>query len=540
MLSSKLATFTFARRRTSNLLQQQSRLLSLLETSKSVASSSNNAVDHRQSLTKIVATIGPKSEQYPVLKSVVSAGMKIMRINFSHATYDEADLRTTNLKKCAGLHQLVAQQPFNLRSVMLDTQGPEIRTGSFPEGKEGTNLEAGATVTLTTDPAFKSSQSSDKVWISYDQLSDTVKEDTAILLDDGAIELRVTSKAGKDVVCRVINTGSLGNKKGVNLPGVSVALPAMSDKDKKDITWGVKNDIDYIAASFVRKPSDVIEIKKFVATLMKEFHPPNHPHPLVISKIEATEALANFEDILAVSDGIMVARGDLGVEIPMETLTNVQKEIVRKCNLAGVPVIVATQMLESMQKNPRPTRAECTDVANAVFDGADCVMLSGESAKGKYPVASVDTMKRICDQAEEWINKNRDLNNAVVVRPESSNHDTLEGMAFAVAEASKNLEATCIIVISDDFATLTKVSKFRPYVPIVTFVPNQKLGRLTQMYRGVFPVVAGSGGSTKNVSIKDATNMAIKMGYCKLGDKVIVLSDGEGADLLSMRVVKAA
>ena len=511
------------------------RRFSLLETAKSVASKSNNLVEHRQSLTKIVATIGPKSEQYPVLKSVVSAGMKIMRINFSHATYDEANLRVTNLKKSGGLHLLASQQPFNLRSVMLDTQGPEIRTGSFPEGKEGTNLEAGSTVVLTTDASFRKSQTAEKVWVSYDQLVDTVKEDTAILLDDGAIELRVTSKSGNDVVCRVVNTGSLGNKKGVNLPGVSVALPAMSEKDKQDIIWGIKNDIDYIAASFVRKPSDVTEIKDFVASLMEKYHPTNHPHPLVISKIEATEALANFEEILAVSDGIMVARGDLGVEIPMETLTNVQKEIVRRCNLKGVPVIVATQMLESMQKNPRPTRAECTDVANAVFDGADCVMLSGESAKGKFPVVSVATMKRICDQAEEWTNKNRDLNTAVVVKPDSNNHDSLEGVAFAVSEASKSLQASCIIVVSDDFATLTRVSKFRPYVPIVTLVPSQKIGRLVQMYRGVFPVVADGGKSTKSMSMTEAKGLAKKMGFCESGDKVIMLMDSEEG--LSMRIV---
>ena len=252
-------------------------------------------------------------------------------------------------------------------------------------------------VTLTTDESVRQQQTSSHIWISYSKLYDTVSLGSSILLDDGIVELKVESKGsnGTEVTCRVMNSGVVGNKKGVNMPGLPVELPAMSDKDKLDIRWGIQNNIDYIAASFVRKASDVTEIRDYCRELIRELSPlkeeeggrqqlsPPVPIPSIISKIESVEALINFESILQASDAIMVARGDLAVEIPMETLANVQKEMVRRCNAAGKPVIVATQMLESMQKNPRPTRAECTDVANAVIDGADCVMLSGESAKGE-------------------------------------------------------------------------------------------------------------------------------------------------------------
>lgn len=312
----------------------QIRSLSLLDTATSLT---NDKSYISPSLTKIVATIGPTSEQYPVLKTLVTAGLRIMRINFSHATYEEADLRVANLRKSPGLGQIKNRADFNLRAVLLDTQGPEIRTGSFPTGTKNLEFTTNDKVTLTTDDRVRSNQSKDILWISYKALFETISTDTRILLDDGAIELSVDSfnKGTCEVFCTVVNSGTLGNKKGVNLPGEKVLLPAMSQKDKEDIKWGIENDIDYIAASFVRKPSDVTEIRDYVKTLLPLYQPENHPVPLIISKIESVEALLNFDEILKVSDGIMVARGDLGVEIPMETLTMVQKEIVRKSNLAG-------------------------------------------------------------------------------------------------------------------------------------------------------------------------------------------------------------
>jgi len=306
------------------ILLQNRRSLSLLQTSKSVTALQKGQKHPIQSLTKVVATIGPASEQLPELTKVVDAGMKLMRINFSHATYEEADLRTTNLRKCAS----TKGSNENLNSIMLDTQGPEIRTGSFKDVKEVV-IETGNKITLTIDEHYKTNQSANTIWISYDLLSQTVKEGSSILLDDGAIELQVTTVEKGKITCVALNKGTLGNKKGVNIPGESVQLPAMSDKDKTDINWGIKNDIDFIAASFTRKASDIKEIRNYVASLMSQYHPPTHPHPKIISKIESTEALANFDSILEESDAIMVARGDLGVEVPMETLTNLQKEIVR-------------------------------------------------------------------------------------------------------------------------------------------------------------------------------------------------------------------
>ena len=506
-----------------------------------LSSAAPSAPSRKPELTKIVATIGPKSEQLEVLKDVVAAGMRIMRINFSHATYDEADLRVKNLRLSPGLHD-GDDRVTNLRAVLLDTQGPEIRTGMFADVKE-VDLKSGQKVVLSTNDALKDKQTADKVWISYKKLMDTVKVGSLILLDDGAIEVKVESKdaAAGEIVCTVMNSGALGNKKGVNMPGLSVELPAMSEKDKEDIHWGVKNDIDYIAASFTRKASDVQEIKDYVATLMDKYHPKGHPHPLIISKIESTEALENFESILGISDGIMVARGDLGVEIPMETLTNVQKDLVRRANLAGKPVIVATQMLESMIKNPRPTRAECTDVSNAVFDGADCVMLSGESAKGKYPRESVGMMAKIVAHAETygWMNQV-----SVDVVPDFE--DASQGFAYAVAQASKNIHASCVVVLSETGRTATSISMFRARVPIVAVVPNAKAGRMLQMWRGVHPVLSPKDFSLASpVRFSAAVKHAKDMGFCASGDNVIVVEAENGSvdgfsNSLSMRLVTVA
>ena len=493
----------------------------------------------RPELTKIIATIGPKSEQLEVLRDLVTEGVRIMRINFSHATYEEADLRVKNLRLSPGKHDGYGTIA-NLRAVLLDTQGPEIRTGMFADVKE-VDLKIGQTIVLTTNDAIKEKQTIDRVWISYKQLVDTVKVGSVILLDDGAIEVKVEKKdaAAGEITCTVVNSGALGNKKGVNMPGLSVELPAMSEKDREDIHWGIKNDIDYIAASFTRKASDVQEIKDYVSELMAKYHPKGHPHPLVISKIESTEALDNFDSILDISDGIMVARGDLGVEIPMETLTNVQKDLVRRSNLAGKPVIVATQMLESMIKSPRPTRAECTDVSNAVFDGADCVMLSGESAKGKYPRESVRMMSKIVAHAEQWGWMNQV---AVDVMPDG--RVPSQGFAYAVAQAAKTISASCIVVLSGSGYTAANISRFRPPVPIVTIVPDAKAGRMLQMWRGVHPVLSPTNFNAVSPGrFSIAVKHAKEMGFCTSGDSVIVVAaeDGEGfLNSLSMRLVTVA
>ncbi len=495
--------------------------------------SNKSSIGGSLSLSKIVATIGPASENLPVLPQVVDAGMRIMRINFSHATFDEADLRMKNLRGTTGLTRTGG----NLRAVMLDTQGPEIRTGSFgTDGNE--DYVKGDVVTLSTDHSLRTSQTKDKLFITYDKIMDTVDINSVILLDDGAIELRVLEKdrGNGEIKAEVVNAGQLGSRKGVNLPGSKVQLPAMSDKDRVDIAWGIKNDIDYIAVSFVRKAEDLEEIRAYVDSLMKEAgYPAEHPHPQLISKIESTEAMDNFEEILAASDGIMVARGDLGVEIPMETLANAQKHIVRMSNEAGKPVIVATQMLESMQKNPRPTRAECTDVANAIFDGADCVMLSGESAKGSYPVGAVAMMQRIINSAESSQGEENDV--SFIPVPESA--DDRESISVATVAGSKALGASCILVKCASGRTAQSIAKFRPSCPIIAFVSSLKHGRMLQMYRGIHPVLSDE--STLHIS--DLAEKAKSLGFISPGDKlVVVAAEANNEDLsnaFGMHIVTA-
>jgi len=370
-------------------------------------------------MTKIVGTVGPSSEDMANLQSVVDEGLRIMRLNFSHATYEEADMRIRRLRRCAGVHQRAkikyggvpvgdlswGQNSFsepssmidpddqptgvNLRAVLLDTQGPEIRTGILAGdgGKTKITLQKNDPITLTTDEAFRDRCDASKLFINYADLANSIGPGSSVLLDDGAVSLQVVSvdAALGEVECIVENTGLLGSRKGVNLPGATVTLPPMTEKDREDLLFGVSRDVDFVAASFVRKADDVIAIRELLEAETIRLFGADHRAPLIISKIENGEGMLNFASILDASDGIMVARGDLGVEIPMETVFAAQKDMIRQCREQGKPVVVATQMLESMIKNPRPTRAEVSDVANAALDGADCVMLSGECANGDYP-----------------------------------------------------------------------------------------------------------------------------------------------------------
>jgi pyruvate kinase len=379
-------------------------------------------------LSKIVATIGPTSEQRPVLQEIVRSGMRVMRLNFSHATVDEVELRMGNLAACKGRHSIFDSNQGtevetttgeslvhkNVRAVLLDTRGPEVRMGKLAgddSGHKNITIELGSTVTLRTSEDYATSCTATDLYIDYPKLAICLEPGMKVLLDDGAITLTVVSVESNidrgSVVCVADNSGELRSRAGVNLPGATTDLPAMSDKDKVDIRYGMTKDVDFVAASFIQTGGGVREIKAYMEKCAKELvaegkWKPDHPIPLLISKVESVSALRNFDEILEESDGIMVARGDLGVEIPIQQVTNAQKEMVAACNAAGKPVIVATQMLESMAKNPRPTRAEVADVTNAIYDGADCVMLSGETAKGKYPVQVVQTMNEIIASAERF------------------------------------------------------------------------------------------------------------------------------------------
>ncbi len=330
--------------------------------------------------TGIVCTLGPAVEKVEMLEALLKAGMDVARFNFSHGTHPYHKKMMDNVRKAASnLNRMV--------TIALDTKGPEIRTGTFTNGEE--TLVKGQKVVVTVDPAFKSAGTIGKFWVTYEDLPKSVSPGSVIFIDDGLLSLEVLEVKGSDVTCEVKNGGQISNRKGVNLPGAKVTLPALSEKDIADIKFGVEQKVDIIFASFIRKRSDVEGIRKLIPKSCS-----------IISKIENQEGCDNFEDILAVSDGIMVARGDLGIEIDATKVFVQQKRMIKACRSAGKPCIVATQMLQSMVDNPRPTRAEVSDVANAVLDGADCVMLSGEVAKGKYPLKAVEQMSATCQMAE--------------------------------------------------------------------------------------------------------------------------------------------
>ncbi|TYZ57950.1 hypothetical protein PybrP1_002019 [[Pythium] brassicae (nom. inval.)] len=486
-----------------------------------------NPRSNKFSMTKIVGTIGPVSESAEMTQRLVDEGLRIMRINFSHAEYDEALMRINHLRASRGVHWSPTHN-FNLRSVLLDTKGPEIRTGKMKDGKK-VLLETGKEVTLTTDPAFESSGTADKIFVTYDKLAATVKVGDTVLLADGLITLTAVHVAGGDVRCVINNTEEIGNRKGVNLPGLIVELPALSEKDKADLDFGVKHDVDFIAASFIRKASDVEQIRTFVAGCVRQYWPADYVAPKIISKIENLEGIQNFESILEASDGIMVARGDLGVEVPLQKVLTYQKYMVERCNAVGKPVIVATQMLESMLNNPRPTRAEVSDVGNAVLDGADCVMLSGEVAQGKYPVESVRTMMTVVREADEL------LTSGHYERAFDPAQSDVESIASSAVKTAHEMNAKLLIVLTETGFTARMVAKYKPTVPVMCFTHNKKIGRQLQVHRGLYPVVPEN--QDRRPTTVEAIKDAKKMGWLEPGDRVVVLSSDSLSDDLGNQIV---
>ncbi len=449
--------------------------------------------------TKIVCTIGPASEPREIFKELVKNGLNVARLNFSHGSHEEHLARINMIKE--------VRETLNTPiAILLDTKGPEIRTGKFKEPVY--TLVEGQEFTLTIEDYLGDQN---KCQISYVGLPEDVVKGDRILIDDGLIELEVMETTKTEIKTKVLNAGDVKNNKGVNVPGVKINLPAITQKDIDDIIFGIKNGIDFIAASFIRKASDVLEIRK----VLEE----NFSHEIhIISKIENQEGVDNLEEILEVSDGLMVARGDLGVEIATELVPIVQKRMIEMCNREGKPVITATQMLDSMMRNPRPTRAEATDVANAIFDGTDAVMLSGETAAGKYPLESVITMAKISLAAEGALNYKELLQKRILLADERG---VTSAVSHATANTALELDATAIITATSSGFTAKRVSKLRPKAPVIACTISEAACRRMSLVWGVFPLVIGEATSTDKIFDLSVAK-AKEVGYIKDGDLVVI------------------
>lgn len=450
--------------------------------------------------TKIVCTIGPASESVEKLVELIEAGMNVTRLNFSHGDHEEHAARIVNIRKAA-------EKTGKQVAILLDTKGPEIRTHQMENGTM--ELVAGDDIIISMTEVLGTKE---KFSVSYEGLVDDVEVGSKILLDDGLIGLEVTKidRDNRELHTRILNTGVLKNKKGVNVPGVSVKLPGITEKDQNDIIFGIGQGIDFIAASFVRRASDVLEIRELLAN-----HDASYIH--IIPKIENEEGVERIDEILEVSDGLMVARGDLGVEIPAEEVPLVQKELIKKCNAVGKPVITATQMLDSMQRNPRPTRAEASDVANAIFDGTDAIMLSGETAAGTYPVEAVQTMHNIAARAESAL----DYRGILSKRSKDNRHNVTDAIGSSVAHTALNLEASAIITSTESGHTARMISKYRPKAPIIAVTSNEHVSRKLELVWGVYPQV-GERTTTTDEMFDLSIDVSLNSGLVTHGDLVVI------------------
>ena len=449
--------------------------------------------------TKIVCTLGPASESKDVFKQLVTHGLNVARLNFSHGTHEEHQARIDIIKEVRREMKIPV-------AILLDTKGPEIRTGKFDEPE--VYLEENQTFIVTTRDIMGNK---DICSISYQGLPKDVRPGNTILIDDGLVAMEVVDiKDGTDIICRVLNGGIIKNHKGVNVPNVKINLPAITPKDRDDIEFGIRNGIDFIAASFVRKAADVLAIREIL-----EDH--NAGFIQIISKIENQEGMDNLDEIIQASDGIMVARGDLGVEIPTEEIPLAQKSMIKKCNKVGKPVITATQMLDSMIRNPRPTRAEVTDVANAIFDGTDAIMLSGETAAGKYPVEAVKTMSLIASRTESAIDY-RSLLQSKDLDKETSITDAISN---ATCNIAMDLGASAIVTATSSGHTARMVSKFKPSQVIVAATTDKRVTRQLSLSWGVYSVLTTYLDSTDDI-IDSSIKKALECELIHHGDLVVI------------------
>ena len=446
--------------------------------------------------TKIVCTVGPGTDKSGVLESMIQAGMNVARFNFSHGNHEEQAERMQMVRDAAR----IVNKPIAL---MLDTKGPEVRLGLFEEGK--VFLEAGQTFTLT---AKEIKGTKDISSINHSGLPQDVSVGNKILLADGLITLDIKEINGDEIITTVLNSGAIGDRKRVAVPGVALSLPPVSEKDEADLRFGCAQGVDFVAASFMQRGQDVVAIRRILEEECTDIK--------IISKIENAEGLKNLDEILEMSDGLMVARGDLGVEIPAEEVPVLQKMMIEKCNKAGKPVITATQMLESMIQNPRPTRAEASDVANAILDGTDAIMLSGETASGKYPIEAVTTMARIAEVTEKatiYDNQGRAINNDALT--------TTDAVCLAGVKVADNLQASAILTCNESGHTAISVARHRPSCNVIAITPHDSTIRRMQLFWGV-QAIKGRQFENSDDMVKQAINVSLGEGAIQSGDLVVV------------------
>lgn len=449
--------------------------------------------------TKIVCTIGPSCNTEKAIENLLLHGMNVARLNFSHGTHKDHEEVIKHIRKVAKANKYSIP-------VLMDLQGPKIRVGSMKNG--GQVLKTGSIITITGEEIVGTSKT---IPIDYANLVQEAEVGNKILLDDGLLEFKITAKSQKELKAEVIVGGLLKSRKGVNLPNVKISIPALTEKDLKDLEFGIKQDVDIIALSFVRSAKDIRDIVSRVRAAGS--------HASIIAKIEKPEALDVIDEIIEECDGIMVARGDLGIEIPTEEVPIVQKTLIEKCRMAGKPVITATQMLDSMINNPRPTRAESSDVANAVIDGTDAVMLSGETAAGKYPMEAVNVMDKICRKVEE--NRTNLYNSLAFDKPEWKEKQVVESLSYSCVSIAENVEAKVIGTLTNSGSTARRIAKFRPNAPIIAFTESQKVRRQLNLVWGVYSVRVEKIFDT-DMGVKLMEEFLEENGFVKKGDRAIL------------------
>ena len=447
--------------------------------------------------TKIICTIGPASQSEEKLRELMLAGMNVARFNFSHGSHEEQHGKYDRMRKVS--------KELNLPiAALLDTKGPEIRLRDFEGGK--VMLEAGQKFTLTTKEIMGTNEIAS---ITYKELIHDISAGTTILIDDGLIEMTVEEITDTDIICNVVNGGPVSNHKGVNVPGAELSMPYISESDKNDILFGVELGFDIIAASFVRNKEDVLEVRKILDERNSKM--------MIISKIENMQGIKNLDEIIEVSDGIMVARGDMGVEVPLEEVPVLQKQIIKKAVAKGKQVITATQMLESMMHNPRPTRAETTDIANAIYDGTTAIMLSGESAQGQYPVEAVQTMARIAERTEEDI----DFAGRLKKREVPGDGNITTAISHATCTLAADLDVKAIICVTMSGFTASMISRFKPSCPIIGCTVKRLVWRQLNLQWGVMPLLIQEENTAEDL-FHAAIDAAVDAGYIVKGDKIII------------------